>query len=290
MQLNCALILSAGMGTRMGQIGKLLPKVLWPIFSKKLIDLQIDYCRDLGIKNIYINIHFLAEDIKKHIEARAKDDVEITLLYEDPLLDSGGAIHNLARRPEINYSGNILLVNGDQFLFFSHKYIDRALEKLATVDVRASLFGIKVPAESSYNVTILEDERLVDIQKKQGNDSYITYSGLGIVKLDGLAPVDGISKFFQTVVNYKHEKAYMITPDQYEYWDFGTADLFSANIKKIVRNQGEQKLLRSFLIQHQVDINTYSKFINLEVNSIDLELGANFIPAQIIYKNVKQDI
>ena len=49
MQIDYALILSAGLGTRMGEIGKILPKVLWPIYFKSLLELQIRYCQSLGI-------------------------------------------------------------------------------------------------------------------------------------------------------------------------------------------------------------------------------------------------
>ncbi|PJB53459.1 MAG: nucleotidyltransferase family protein, partial [Bdellovibrio sp. CG_4_9_14_3_um_filter_39_7] len=55
MSINTGLILCAGKGTRMGAIGKVLPKPLWPLFEKTLIDWQIIQMMKLGIKNIYIN-------------------------------------------------------------------------------------------------------------------------------------------------------------------------------------------------------------------------------------------
>jgi NDP-sugar pyrophosphorylase family protein len=121
MQIDYALILSAGLGTRMGAIGKKIPKVLWPLYFKTLLELQIRYCQERGVKKIYINTHFLHDEIVKFLE-NSKLQGLVTILYEDPLLDSGGAIHNLANRAEINYNGNLLLVNGDQFLFFNDDY------------------------------------------------------------------------------------------------------------------------------------------------------------------------
>ena len=38
-----ALILAAGAGTRMGEIGKVLPKVLWPVFECSLLELEVLY-------------------------------------------------------------------------------------------------------------------------------------------------------------------------------------------------------------------------------------------------------
>ncbi len=67
MQIDYALILSAGKGTRMGEVGKLLPKPLWPIFHKTLLELQVEYCLELGIKKIFINTHYLAESIRNFL-------------------------------------------------------------------------------------------------------------------------------------------------------------------------------------------------------------------------------
>lgn len=290
MQVDYALILSAGLGTRMGEIGKILPKVMWPIFSKTLLELQIDYCRDLGINNIYINVHFLADDIKKHVETIVNDKVNIIILHEDPLLDSGGAIHNLAKRNEVAYRGNLLLVNGDQFLLFPRENFNRALQLLTRPETRASLFGIRVEKNANYNETILENELLIDIQKNTGARDYITYSGLGIVKLSGLKPVEGISKFFQTVVNFKDEKTYMITPEKFEYWDFGTAEIYCRNILKIAKREGGQVLLEKFLASHLVNFSDYKNLLDLKLNSIDLDQKGRFYADTISSKNIRQKI
>jgi len=42
MQIDYCLILAAGFGTRMGKIGKKLPKVHGPDFEKSLLELQVD--------------------------------------------------------------------------------------------------------------------------------------------------------------------------------------------------------------------------------------------------------
>ena len=44
MQLDFAYILAAGKGTRMGEIGKVVPKPLWPIYEKSLLELQVAWC------------------------------------------------------------------------------------------------------------------------------------------------------------------------------------------------------------------------------------------------------
>ena len=290
MQLDRALILSAGMGTRMGEIGKILPKVLWPIFSKSLLELQIQYCRNLGIKNIYINVHYLADDIKHHMEQIPDKDHEVILLFENPLLDSGGAIHNLARQEEVNYKGNVLLVNGDQFLFFDNNYFTQALEYLIQKNMRATLFGITVNKNENYNETVIVDGRLREIKKNLKTHDYITYSGLGIIKLDDLHPTPGISKFFESVVNFKQEEIYMITPSLFEYWDFGTAEIYAKNIFRIADENLRSSMMHDFLTKANIDFINSSNFINTKINSIDLDRRGKFAPSTIFAKNISQSI
>lgn len=288
MQIDYALILSAGLGTRMGEIGKIVPKVLWPIYSKTMLELQINYCEDLGIKKIYINTHFLHDEVLCFLE---KNHLlgSVSVLHENVLLDSGGAIHNFAARPEINYSGNLLLVNGDQFLFFPKKFWDEAQKRIASS--RAVLFGINVDKAAAYNETIVENNQLIEIKKNIGkNDAYTTYSGLGLLNLNGLKPVPGISRFFETVANYKNEKVDFITPDLFEYWDFGTADIYKKNIFKLKSSQERKGQMGQFLKKHSAFKDPEELFIDPKANALDLDCSGNFTPDSIQAKGLLQKI
>lgn len=289
MQIDHALILSAGIGSRMGEIGKKLPKALWPVFFKNLLELQIEYCRELGIKRIFVNTHFLSEEIERYIKSDPKFS-EVTILHEDPLLDSGGAIHNMASRGDVHYSGNLLLVNADQFLFFDHKYFSEALAGLE--NSRAALFGITVDKSAKYNETVLVDERLVEIRKNSGTREYVTYSGLGILKLDGLEPIGGITKFFESVANYNKERVQFVVPEHFEYWDFGTAEIYFQSIRDINHNLLTKKpgLFMDFLKKHGALSGSPDSFYSQELNSISLEAKSAFEKNSIVALGMVQPV
>lgn len=286
MQIDYALILSAGLGTRMGEIGKNLPKVLWPINGVPLLELQIRYCEEIGIKKIYINTHFLHEQIEKFINSK-KWNIEITLLYENPLLDSGGAIHNMAARAEVSYTGNLLLVNADQFLFFEKEIWDEALRELQ--DSRAALFGIIVDKAAAYNETVCKDKKLKEIKKNvEKKYDYMTYSGLGILKLDGLLRVEGISRFFETVANYKTESVSMIELKKSEYWDFGTAEIYAENIFKLFDHENDQAGFIAFLKRHNIFNESRRFFLSREKKSINLDSNGIFSDSAIVCGEIIQ--
>lgn len=291
MQIDHALILCAGPGTRMGEIGKKLPKALWPVYFKSLLELQIDYCRDLGIERIFINTHFLSSEIENFIHSLPHSQ-NITLLHEDPILDSGGAIHNMASRGDVNYMGNLLIVNADQFLLFDPQYYQTALKNLSSS--RAVLFGIKVNRDAHYNETVIKNGLLTEIKKPEGIADYITYSGLGILKLDNLTPVAGATKFFQTVANYQKEQVRFVTPDTYEYWDFGTSDIYCENIKKIAAllkdKYSSNSLILKFLKQHGAFKGEEKNFFCEELNSINLEGQGQFVKNSLVGKGIIQSL
>jgi mannose-1-phosphate guanylyltransferase len=289
MQIDYALILAAGKGSRMGEIGKKLPKPLWPVFYKSLLELQVDYCNDLGIQRIFINTHFLSKEIEDYLKSDKKFE-KVVVLHEEPLLDSGGAIHNMASRGDVNYTGNVLTVNADQFLFFDADFFSKALYALEKN--RASLFGIKVEKSSKYNETIVKDGLLTEITKASGAYDYITYSGLGLIKLDGLRPAAGITKFFETVANFQKEKISFITPDEFEYWDFGTAEIYMDSIKKIFENRQTSKdsVAMGFFKSHGTFNGNEDNFYSSELSSISLEGVSAFEKNSIVGLGIIQNV
>ncbi len=242
--LNNCFIASAGLGTRMGNIGKLIPKPLWPVFDKQIIDLQISYVKELGIDNIYINSHHLHDQMKSYLDGK-----NVTLVHEPELLGSGGCIHNIKK--EYKLEGNLLIINADQFFFFSDSFLKDCLFKMKEESALAHLFAIKVDPRHGYNETVITNGCLQSIQKPQAAESYCTYSGVGIINLSMLNYFVGESSFFNTVCNFKENKVLMSTPHEYEYWDFGTLDRYIESMGKVAKSQNS---MNKFLVRNNTSI------------------------------------
>lgn len=89
--IDQAIILAAGLGTRMQPITNTIPKPLVKIDGKTLIDHKLDAARRAGIRKIIVNVHHLAEQLEEHLEKI--HDLEIIISNERKLLmDSGGGI------------------------------------------------------------------------------------------------------------------------------------------------------------------------------------------------------
>jgi NDP-sugar pyrophosphorylase family protein len=245
---NC-FIMSAGMGTRMGEIGKILPKVLWPIFEKKIIDLQVDFAKDLGAERIFINTHHEAEKVSRHC---SQNKLPVNILHEPILLGSGGGIHHLVSTMGSGAEGPLLILNADQFLFFPERYWQMALNNFAHYHV--VLFAIKVDPVQKYNRLVVEQRTLVDIIKTpECMETYLTYSGVGIVNINRLKLVNGVSSFFDTVADYRKNRVMVIELEDYSYWDFGTSARYLENSFQILNHikNGQMNPMLEFLQKTQ---------------------------------------
>src|SRR5580658_1599381 len=86
-----AMIMAAGLGTRMRPLTTNLPKPLVEVRGKPLIDHAIDRLVQAGVKLIVVNVHYRADLLKAHLAKRT--DVEIKISDEtDVLLGTGGGI------------------------------------------------------------------------------------------------------------------------------------------------------------------------------------------------------
>ena len=219
MQIDHCLILSAGFGTRMGVIGQTLPKILWPVFEKTLLELQIEYAKNWGCRNIYVNSHFLHQKVFQRFKNLS--DKKAVLVHEPVLLGSGGSIHNIARLDAVKKKGILLVVNGDQFFFPNDKLISFAMEEIKKHP--AILFSVEI--EGKYGEVVIEDDLLVKIVQPTTKKRHLTYSGVGLINLAKLALISGASDFFMSVADFKNKKIPMLSGKS-EFWDFGTFERY----------------------------------------------------------------
>jgi NDP-sugar pyrophosphorylase family protein len=88
-----AMILAAGRGTRLGELGQTRPKVLVEVGDEALLSRQIRYLKSAGIERIIINAHHLAAQIESFVQALPWA-VDIEVVVERELLGTAGGVRN----------------------------------------------------------------------------------------------------------------------------------------------------------------------------------------------------
>jgi MurNAc alpha-1-phosphate uridylyltransferase len=89
--MTAAMIMGAGLGTRMRPLTDDRPKPLVRVAGKTLIDHSIDRLVAAGVERIVVNVHYRAQMLRDHLAQRR--DVTIVISDEsDQLLDTGGGV------------------------------------------------------------------------------------------------------------------------------------------------------------------------------------------------------
>lgn len=119
-----AMILAAGRGTRLGELGKTVPKVLVEVGGEPLLARQIAYLKDNGVERIVINAHHLSDQIQS-FAAEHPQAADITVLVEPELLGTAGGVRNalphLGDDPFVVLYGDVITDEALEPMLASHR-------------------------------------------------------------------------------------------------------------------------------------------------------------------------
>ena len=90
-KIDTAMVLAAGLGTRMRPVSADKPKPLVLLARKPLIDHVLDRLANAGIARAVVNVHHRADQIERHLKARQKPEIQISD-ERAHLLDTGGGV------------------------------------------------------------------------------------------------------------------------------------------------------------------------------------------------------
>ena len=90
--VDTAMIMAAGLGTRMRPLTENKPKPLVQVAGKTLLDHVLDKVRQAGVSNVVVNVHYLPHQIEEHLVRHAQD-LQVAISDErDLLMETGGGL------------------------------------------------------------------------------------------------------------------------------------------------------------------------------------------------------
>ncbi|WP_158927132.1 nucleotidyltransferase family protein [Acidisphaera sp. S103] len=106
-----AMVLAAGLGTRMRPLTNTTAKPLLTLSGRTLLDHALDHLVEAGVETVAVNAHWQADAVAAHLEHRASPPRTV-LLREQHLLETGGGV-----RAALAVLGSepFFVVNGDAF-------------------------------------------------------------------------------------------------------------------------------------------------------------------------------
>jgi mannose-1-phosphate guanylyltransferase len=105
-----AMILAAGLGTRLRPFTTATPKPLLPVANRPLLEYTFALLAEAGIGEVIVNAHHLADDLEDGLRRLDSSGVRVSLSRERKILGTAGGPKKAAPFLE---SGTFLLLNGD---------------------------------------------------------------------------------------------------------------------------------------------------------------------------------
>ncbi len=200
-----ALILAAGLGTRLKPLTDTIPKVLVPINGIPLLDYHLESLRRSNITDVLINTHYLSDIVQDYCDLynEKNNGLTITVTYEKSLLGSAGTM--IANRAYFANDKNLLIIYGDDFTNLNYR------ELISFHEMRNSLATIvcnKVENIQEKGMIVFdENDEIKHFKEKPSKDEVISnYSNCGIyvIKTELIEKISPLSDQ-QVTLDFGHD-------------------------------------------------------------------------------------
>jgi NDP-sugar pyrophosphorylase family protein len=144
-----AMILAAGMGTRLRPLTDDRPKALVEVAGRTLLEINLARLRNFGVHQVIVNVHHFAAMVAGYLKENANFGMRIEISSEDVLLDTGGGLKKAAwffqesagdaEQPFLLHNVDVLsTINLQRMLGFHRE--QKALVTLAVQDRKTSRY------------------------------------------------------------------------------------------------------------------------------------------------------
>jgi MurNAc alpha-1-phosphate uridylyltransferase len=175
-----AMVLAAGLGERMRPLTERLPKPLVPVSGKVLLDHVLDRLAAAGIERAVVNVHYLADQIERHVAGRKTPQIAISD-ERSALLGTGGgvvkALDKLGGEPFIHVNSDTIWIDGPR------PNLERLAEAFEPATMDALLLLAPVASSIGYagrgDFNMTSDGRLV--QRFENEAAPFVYAGAALL-------------------------------------------------------------------------------------------------------------
>lgn len=283
-------ILAGGLGTRLKSISPNLPKPMFKVGDKPVLENLIEICKENGFYNITISVGFNYQIICDYFNNGSKFGVNINYSIEDKPLGTTGAIYK-----SLPLLGNTFIVlYGDTFINVS---LNKLYEKHLLINADATLF--LHPNDHPHDSDLIEIDNNNFIKKIHGYPHFDNYlrnlvnAGIYVLNKDifiqnsHLNNTKDIAKYFFPELLKRNYKLYGYISTEY-IKDMGTPERYNAVIDDFNKGKPDKlsynKLQKAIFLDRDGTINIHNGYIK----SVDEIIIENNVASAI--KNINDNL
>jgi NDP-sugar pyrophosphorylase family protein len=231
-----AMILAAGLGTRLRPLTNDRPKALVDVGGRTMLEVTLSRLRYFGIRDVIINVHYFADMIVEYLKKNDNFGMRIEISREDVLLDTGGGLKKAAHfflenqrdveTPFVLHNVDVIsTIDLSRMVQFHAE--NRALATLAVQDRETSRYLLFDERQQLCGRRIGPDqkEELVGLEKPA---QALAFSGIHIIspRIFELMQENGVFSIIAAYLRLagQGEKILSFRADDYYWRDMGRPD------------------------------------------------------------------
>ena len=241
-----AMILAAGLGTRLRPLTDNKPKALVEVGGRTLLEITLSRLRSFGVTEIIVNVHHFAEMMLDYLKERKNLRMRVEVSREDVLLDTGGGLKKAAW---------FFLEDAGDEPFLLHN-----VDVISTIDLwqmvgqhkEAGALATLAVQERKSSRQLLFDEHGQLCGRRSGRDSAdeiarssaqlkpLAFSGIHVIspRILKMMTEEGVFSIIETYLRLASggEKIQEFRADQYYWRDLGRVE----NIQQVEQDLGKK--------------------------------------------------
>lgn len=227
-----AMVLAAGLGTRLRPLTDDRPKALVEIAGRTLLEIALARLREFGVREVIINVHHFADKVIDYLKTNQNFGMHIEISREDVLLDTGGGLKK---------AGWFFQNDAEPFILHN-------VDVISTIDLermlqfhkeRGALATLAVQERKSSRYLLFNDEfqlcgrkagpeKPPEIVRSSSNLQPLAFSGIHVIspRLFPLMKEEGIFAIIDSYLRLagEGEKILAFRADQYHWRDVGKVE------------------------------------------------------------------
>lgn len=227
-----AMVLAAGLGTRLRPLTNDRPKALVKVADRTLLEMTLRRLCEFGVRDVIVNVHHFADMIVDYLKANDSFGMHVEISRETTLLDTGGGLKNAGwffagdSEPFILHNVDVISTIDFQAMLRFHN-ANQALATLAVQDRPTSRYllfdeGLQLCGRR------LAREQKTEIVRPSAQTRELAFAGVHIIS-PRLLPIMTEEGAFSIIDFYLRvagigEKILGFRADAYEWRDLGTPE------------------------------------------------------------------
>jgi mannose-1-phosphate guanylyltransferase len=229
-----AMILAAGLGTRLRPLTDNRPKALIEVSGHPLLEIALLRLRAFGIREVIVNVHHFADMVVDYLQKNANFGMRIEISREEVLLDTGGGLRKAAwffledgnREPFVLHNVDVLSTIDFGAMLQFHRD-NNALATLA-VQKRESSRQLLFDESSQLCGRQAGRDQAVEIVRPCSKTQPLAFSGIHVISPRILPAIteEGVFSIIQSYLRLagQGEKILAYRADQYYWRDLGKTE------------------------------------------------------------------